>query len=135
VKITCYFNPEYVHNTTCKLRAIKRNLKRIELGATITNSLDDVWVRNRIKIKDIIISRIKKTLSFQFRLRHMKKTNANRYMPGLFDITQNLCELTAPHSTTAAFFRNFAANIYTNFNLIMDTVRDGCPIKVSFSFA
>jgi hypothetical protein len=69
---------------------------------------------------------------FQFRIVHTKKTNANRYMPGMFDLTQDLCELTAENSKNIVFFKSLADKIYQSLNKIINIFKQ-CPVEVSFS--
>jgi ATP-dependent Zn protease len=60
----------------------------------------------------------------------MKKTSANRYMPGTFDFTKDLCEIMAPNSTET-FLLNFANSIYKKSMDRLKQIIHPCPYSVS----
>jgi hypothetical protein len=52
-------------------------------------------------------------------------------MPGLFDITKDLCELMSPNSTTIFFFRNVINHFYKDQLDQIEQLFRQCPVDVS----
>jgi hypothetical protein len=64
-------------------------------------------------------------------MQQTKKTNANRFMPGLFDMTKDLCELMAPNSTALVFYRMFINNFSQGPLQRLEQSFHECPWNVS----
>jgi len=75
----------------------------------------------------------RRTASLKIRIRNLKKTTANRYMPGLFDITRDLCALMT-NDTSQRFLLQFVETVDKG---TVDKIKPffrACPYTVSATF-
>jgi hypothetical protein len=60
----------------------------------------------------------------------MKKTYTNHFMPGLFDLTRDYCEMSESNSTTSKFMKTLLSNIHPMVWAATEKLIRPCPYKV-----
>jgi Protein of unknown function (DUF1091) len=78
----CFGDPSISQNTTCSL-LVRQNVQTVVYGVTLIKPQDKIWIR----------------------VTQMKRNRANQYLPGIFDVTQDVCSLMSP--INYQFFKNF----------------------------
>jgi hypothetical protein len=115
LKVSCEYDEKYLKDVICELKPIKRYIKIFRVNATIYRPITDVYLQ----------------------MANLRKTSANRYMPGLFNITLNLCELVEPGSEKLALFRQIIGHFYSNQSSevlgLFDNFRH-CPFEGKIHF-
>jgi hypothetical protein len=60
----------------------------------------------------------------------MKKTYTNHFMPGLFDVTRDLCEISNPNTDASKFMKTLWSNMHPPTWTAIEKLIRPCPYKV-----
>jgi hypothetical protein len=60
----------------------------------------------------------------------MKKTYTNHFMPGLFDVTRDFCEISEPNTVASKFVKTLLSNIHPQAWAAFEALLHPCPYKV-----
>jgi hypothetical protein len=96
-KFECKSDGEYVIKPICQLKAVARDVQSILISMEVAKPLKNLF----------------------FRVIHTKKTYTNHYMPGLFDLRTNYCQLANETIPTTKFaldtLKTLAPGVYDQY--------------------
>jgi hypothetical protein len=132
-KFECESDGVIVVNPICRLRATLRNLQTTTVSMNITKPISNAWVTSYAYMLLPISKCFMNLWLFQVRVINNKKTSSNRYMPGLYDIVGNYCEIFNESSQSMKFILN---TVRTLNPAVYQQLRENtkpCPLMVTNS--
>jgi Protein of unknown function (DUF1091) len=96
----------------CDLKSINRYTKFFRINATVYRPVSDVHLH----------------------LINHRKTHANRYMPGMFNLTLDVCDLMQPNSAKWAFFKEIVTRFYVTESKRLLAKFHPCPYEGIIDF-
>jgi hypothetical protein len=128
-KVECYSDPVLCTNAVCTLKAISRNVKKLTMGCTPVFPLINLQVSIFFQICNK--SKVYSGSGSQIHLMQMKKTSANNWMPGLYDVRLDFCEMSMRNSTAYKFMSTLFGKLAPEKLEIFNQFLQPCPYKVS----